>query len=293
MRWEGPKPDFAPITPLGWVRFGGRFGGALGLVAVFMPCLVACRMVGARHVQARLSQIGSRLMLRVIGLRLHLVGQDEGRAGAVVANHSSWLDIFVLYAAAPGQFVAKAEVARWPGIGILGRLAGTVFIDRKPSLAQLHLTILNKALRKGERLIFFPEGTSTDGQRILTFRTTLFGVFFGEQAATGLAVQPCFVHYRPAAGIDPRSYGFYAGTNFAKHMIQVLAMPQRGQVTVTFGAAQRVDVSPGRKALARELEAGMRALAPAQIANRSSNALSERSGSSVRQTSDPSATKST
>jgi lyso-ornithine lipid O-acyltransferase len=93
--------------------------------------------------------------------------------GALVANHASWLDIFTLNACDRIYFVSKSEVAGWPGIGWLARATGTVFINRQGREAQMQKLLFEARLRAGHRLLFFPEGTSTDGQRVLDFKSTL------------------------------------------------------------------------------------------------------------------------
>ncbi|MEM9212262.1 MAG: lysophospholipid acyltransferase family protein [Pseudomonadota bacterium] len=208
-------------------------------------------------------------MLTVIGLKLEIDGIDNVRPGAVVANHSSWLDIFVLYAATPGQFVAKSEVKRWPGIGVLGRLFGTIFIERDRRQAKHHLNQLQVPLERGERLIFFPEGTSSDGQRILSFRTTLFEVFFATSIYPIAYIQPVFIQYLPDEGSDPRIYTLHSGMKFGRHMLSVLAHGRRGTVAVTIGNTVKVSDYGSRKTLARSLERSVRSLAPQPLASRS------------------------
>lgn len=293
MRWIGPKPTLQKIGTIGAFRVFNRMVGALVLVVLFVPLMVMCRVLGWTGWQSRVAQIGSRLMLAVIGLKLRVDGQDTGQPGAVVANHTSWLDIFVLYAAVPGQFVAKAEVSKWPGIGVLGKLVGTIFIDRVRTQAASHVDFLKAKLGKRERLIFFPEGTSTDGQRILTFRSTLFEVFLGGGSTRDLALTPVFLKYQPVAELDERYYGFYSGTDFGKHMLHVLALKPGGAVDASIGAPLSVAEFETRKELAQSAETALRALAPDQIAKRSANDFSVATGSSLRQTSAPSATKST
>lgn len=107
-----------------------------------------------------------RLSLWVLGLGWRREGQPMRGPGAVVANHSSWLDILVLNAAMPVFFVSKSEVAGWPGINILTRVTNTHFVTRDPKLAAAQTREFAERTRAGHRLLFFPEGTSTDGQRV-------------------------------------------------------------------------------------------------------------------------------
>jgi lyso-ornithine lipid O-acyltransferase len=140
--------------------------------------------------------------------------------GAVVANHSSWMDIFALNARKRVYFVSKAEVARWPGIGWLARATGTVFINRDPKEARAQQTVFEARLKAGHKLLFFPEGTSTDGQRILPFKSTLFGAFFAPDLRDILWVQPVTVIYTAPPGEDPRFYAWWGDMSFGGHLLK-------------------------------------------------------------------------
>ena len=92
----------------------------------------------------------------------------------IVANHVSYLDVFVLGSLIPAVFVAKKEVREWPVIGWIAWLQRTIFIERRRSKADDEIRPLVKALNQGSNVIVFPEGTSTDGVTILPFKSTLF-----------------------------------------------------------------------------------------------------------------------
>lgn len=113
-------------------------------------------------------------LVRMFGMTLCVTGAGQG-VGAVVANHVSWIDVFVLNAVAPCRFVAKSEVRRWPAIGWLSARAGTLYVERgrRSSLLAANATIA-KHLAKRERLAFFPEGTSGPQGSILPFHANLF-----------------------------------------------------------------------------------------------------------------------
>jgi len=187
--------------------------------------------------------------LRLIGIRLVVQGDVAPSHGAVVANHSSWLDIFVLNAAKRIYFVSKSEVAGWFGIGWLARATGTVFIERGPRHASAQRDLLRQRLDLGHKLMFFPEGTSTDGLQVLPFKSTLFQALF-TSAAPDLTVQPVTVHYRAPAGADRRFYGWWGDMEFGPHLIHLLAARRHGSVTVTYHPPLLVADFPDRKALA-------------------------------------------
>jgi 1-acyl-sn-glycerol-3-phosphate acyltransferase len=178
--------------------------------------------------------------------------------GAVVANHGSWLDIFVLNACDLVYFVAKSEVRGWAGIGWLARATGTLFIARRGTEAKAQQAMLADRLQAGHRLLFFPEGTSTDAQRILPFKSTLFAAFLAEGLRERLQVQPVTVLYRAPAGEDARFYGWWGDMDFGGHLLRMLAAPRHGAVEVTFHPPLRAAAFPDRKALAAAAEAGVR-----------------------------------
>jgi 1-acyl-sn-glycerol-3-phosphate acyltransferase len=170
--------------------------------------------------------------------------------GAIVANHSSWMDIFALNAAQPLYFVAKSEVEHWAAIGWLARATGTVFIARKGSEAKAQQAVFEQRLRAGHRLAFFPEGTSTDGLRLLPFKSTLFAAFYSHGLDHIMHIQPVSLRYHAPAGQEARFYGWWGDMVFASHLLQVLAVRRPGRVEVTFHDPISVDAHVDRKELA-------------------------------------------
>jgi len=118
-----------------------------------------------------------RFLCRLFGIRVRVIGtpvQDQGVL--VVANHTSYLDILVFSAAARLSFVAKAEVATWPFFSTLARLQETVFVERtRRSQTATARDQIRERLLAGDALVLFPEGTSSDGNRVLAFKSALMG----------------------------------------------------------------------------------------------------------------------
>lgn len=159
--------------------------------ALLFPFLPLC----ARNA---LVQRWSRGLLRVFRIRVIVSGPGQGdAAGAVVANHVSWIDVFVLNAIGPCRFVAKSEVRGWPAIGWLSARAGTIYVARgmRAGLTAANATIAAH-LAAGERLAFFPEGTSRPQGGLLPFHANLFqGVI-----AAVAPVHPVALRYLDADG---------------------------------------------------------------------------------------------
>lgn len=173
-----------------------------------------------------------RLVLFSIGLGWRCEGTAIKGPGAIVANHSSWLDVLTMNAALPVFFVAKAEVQKWPGINILTAVTNTHFVIRDPRYARQQAGELSHRIRAGHRLLFFPEGTSTDGRRVLGFKPTLFQGFLAPELPDGLAVQPMSVAYHAPAGQDDRFYGWWGGMSLGDHLLAVLSAPYQGRAEV-------------------------------------------------------------
>jgi len=269
-QWEmPPEPPLARISPMGWLRAGLR---AVVLIPVIVICLLLMVLGNtlfervffkqSRPLTPYLTVFVCRMFLWVTGMRYARRGRRMDRRGAVVANHSSWLDIFALNAGKRIYFVSKAEVRGWPGIGWLAWATGTVFIARDPRAARLQQAVFEDRLLAGHKLLFFPEGTSTDGMGVLPFKTTLFQAFFSDELRHEMHVQPCTVVYHAPEGEDERFYGWWGEMGFGPHLIKVLAARRQGRVEVIYHAPVRVDAFPNRKSLAAHVEEVVRSGMP-------------------------------
>ena len=251
---DRPRP--VPMTAAGLTRLLVK-GLALGLLTYGgLLLLVLLRLIerpffGAnRPLTPWITQGVCRGAFRIIGIGYTRRGRPMSDRGATVANHSSWLDIFALNAGDRLYFVSKSEVARWPLIGWLARATGTLFIERDPKRAKMQQTLFENRLQAGHRLMFFPEGTSTDGRRVLGFKSTLFAAFYTHQSPLPLFIQPVAIVYRAPPSADPRFYGWWGDMKFAPHLALVLAAPRQGSVEVVFLDPVSIDRFASRKELA-------------------------------------------
>ena len=205
-----------------------------------------------------ITQFVCRNAFRILGIGFSTQGQRMELKGAVVANHGSWLDIFTLNATKRVYFVSKSEVANWPGIGWLARATGTVFIKRDPREAKEQKEIFEARLLAGHKLLFFPEGTSTDARRVIPFKSTLFEAFFAEGLRHEMHIQPVTVVYKAPKGEDPRFYGWWGDMDFAPHLVKVLGSKRQGSINLIYHDPVRVDDFANRKSLAAYCEAVVR-----------------------------------
>jgi 1-acyl-sn-glycerol-3-phosphate acyltransferase len=263
--WEGDTaPDPVRITPLGWLRAALRGTAIVALILAGLALLLPLRLIeraiwGARRpLTPWIVQGISRTVFVILGMRHRVDGRPMQGSGAVVSNHASWLDIFALNARKRVYFVSKAEVAGWPGIGFLARVTGTLFIERDRRQAQSQVARLADRLAVGDRLLFFPEGTSTDGLRVLPFKPTLFAAFFTSELRQTTRVQPVTVIYRAPPGQPSRFYGWWGDMALVPHLARVLAAPRGGQVTVVYHPPRLVADFDHRKALAASCEQAVR-----------------------------------
>lgn len=257
--------DLSGISAAGWVRAGLRAVPLLvlvlgGLAVMLMVRLVERPVFGLhRPVTPYITQFVCRTAFRLMGMGFSTRGTQMVTPGAVVANHSAWIDIFSLNAAKRVYFVSKAEVAKWPLIGWLARATGTVFIARDPRQAKAQTEVFEARLKAGHKLLFFPEGTSTDGMRVLPFKSTLFAAFFTPELIDILWVQPVTVNYYAPEGEDERFYGWWGEMDFATHLIKCLAQARPGRVELIYHTPLKVSESGGRKQLAAACERIVRA----------------------------------
>ena len=240
------------------LRLGWRAVVAAAALAGFFAVFLLVRAVSARA-GARVVQGWAASALPLMGLAYVQRGVPMRGPGAYVANHASWIDIVALQRAAAPFMVAKAEVGGWPGIGTIGRAIGTMFVDRRPALAKRQEAELLARLARGDRMALFPEGTSSDGGRVLPFKSSLFGVFLAPELDGRIAVQPVTIRYHPRPGLPADFYAWWGEMDFAPHLALVLARSTGGRVELTFHTPLDVAGVQGRKALSAAAEAAVRA----------------------------------
>lgn len=260
--WQDPEqyPVAYPIPLSSWPRILWR-----GLLLATMTCICLLLLLLIRLVERPIyglrrpltpwiSQFVCHMAFVILRIGHETKGRQMKRRGAVVSNHASWLDIFSLNARKRVYFVSKAEVANWPGIGWLARATGTVFINRDPREAKAQKELFEARLMAGHKLLFFPEGTSTDSIRILPFKPTLFAAFFSEHLRDEMHVQPVTLIYHPPKGQDARFYGWWGDMTFGGHLLKVLATRRQGKVELIYHTPVKVSDFKNRKELSAYCE---------------------------------------
>lgn len=183
--------------------------------------LAAALLYRRMEPRGRLSfkQRWSRRFLEVLEVRLEAGAADLPAGHLIVANHISWLDIFVINALRPASFIAKAEIRAWPLIGWLAARNDTIFVNRGSSrdIRRINAEI-DARLNAGVDVAIFPEGRTTDGARVLEFHPALL------QPAVEAArpVLPLALSYRDANG-QPSSAPSFAGVSLSRCFAAILA----------------------------------------------------------------------
>jgi len=219
-----------------------------------------------------------RVLCALLRIHVRVVGQPErGRAALYVSNHVSWADILVIGSLAPVAFVAKREVASWPLVGITAKLQRTVFVERqrRHQVGEAVKEIVAR-LASGTSVVLFAEGTSSDGNRVLPFRSALLGAVDKAAAqggtAGGMLIQPMAISYTNLHGIPMgRQHrplvAWYGDLDFMPHIRAFIA---RGAVdaVVAYGEPVAADSAGDRKAMSKALEGVVRRLSAATLTGR-------------------------
>ena len=250
---------------------------ALAFVALTLM-LLPLQLIGLEfdlRLQRTIPHLYHRILCALIGVRIREVGRRSTAAPALIlSNHVSWLDICVITALAPVVFVAKSEVARWPVLGWLAKLQRTVFINRQARHQTGAATReIAGRLLGGDAVVLFAEGTSSDGIRVLPFRSSLVGAVhhaLGDSTHhTHVTVQPMSLAYIGFSGV-PMGRGlrervaWYGDADLVPHLLHVLSSGAV-DVTVSWGEAVAYDMHADRKAIAREAEKSVRRMTAASL----------------------------
>lgn len=241
VRLAAMRGESTPVSLIGWCRFALRGLAMVTLLALMVPL----------HYLYRIFAYGSpfpkyflKWVAWIVGARVQISGTPLRRDVFFVANHVSWIDILALAGASGTAFVAKYELSQVPVIGWLCRLNRTVFVKRENRLGvAAQINALREALEDNWSVTIFPEGTTTDGQSLLPFKTSMLSVL--EPPPPGVLVQPVLLDYGEAAE-EIGWIGDEDGFNNAK---RILARPGSFPLKITFMEPFSPEEHRGRKAI--------------------------------------------
>ncbi len=209
-----------------------------------------------------------RTVLRILNIRIKVIGEPaKDRPMLILSNHVSWIDIIALGSLFPLSFIAKSEVEAWPLFGLLAKLQRSIFVDRTRRSATREMTeSIAERLEEGTPIVLFAESTTSDGNRILPFRSALLGAardaILSDSPTKHVCLQPVALAYRGADGLPTgrmgrARIGWYGDMDMLPHLVGIL----RGgalDMTVSFGTPLSYDREGDRKQLAREAESDVR-----------------------------------
>jgi 1-acyl-sn-glycerol-3-phosphate acyltransferase len=235
-------------------------GGRLALHVFYGMILAVIYPYLDQTGQRRILKTWSRHLLTILNIGIQIEGQQlaRGEGGCLmVANHVSWLDIFVLNAIHPSRFIAKSEVRDWPIFGWLSRRIGTIFIERAmrqdASRISRHVGLL---LKQGACIGLFPEGTTTDGKQVGHFHSALIQPAID----AGIRLCPVALRYQNRGGGVEIAAAFVGDMTLAQSIWQILRCPQHNALVVftpalmTNSANRRVLARSAQDAIAQVLQ---------------------------------------
>lgn len=200
----------------------------LGLAALVLIPVQAALLIASPSRAGWLPVLFHRFFLKLFDVRVREKGRPGGTgARLVLSNHVSWLDIPVIGSLRPMSFVAKSEIAGWPLIGGLAKLQRTVFIERarKAATAEVNEEVARR-LKRGDAVVLFPEGTTGDGNRLLTFRSSLIGAAraaLSDPEVDSIVLQPLAIAYVRRNGLpvtrrERPEIAWYGDMDLAPHL---------------------------------------------------------------------------
>jgi 1-acyl-sn-glycerol-3-phosphate acyltransferase len=203
----------------------------------------------------RIKKKWSFAVIKIVGIDLKIRGKSTD-SQVYVSNHVSWIDILILNYALDIVFVAKKEVKSWVGIGLLAVLAKTIFIDRKSLSALKQKQQIEKHLRKGHSICFFPEGTSTDGMQVNPFKSSLFSICFSNYGKKDKnLVQPLTIKYFSPFKDEPSFYSFWKEEEtIFENITKIVSSSKIGSVKLILHEPITGTLQKNRKSLAVECQ---------------------------------------
>jgi len=209
-----------------------------------------------------------RILCVILGIKIQVRGKRSDVTPTLfVCNHVSYLDIVVTGSLVPTSFVAKAEVATWPFFSTLAKAQRTIFIERRTGKTSASRDEMLRRLNTGDNLMLFPEGTSSDGTRVLPFRSALFGVAQLRRDERPITVQPVAIAYTRLDGIPLGRYwrplfAWFGDLDLVPHLWQMTCLGET-EAVVTFFPPVDIDKLGDRKKLAdfcfRQVSLGVQA----------------------------------
>lgn len=245
---------------------------ALAIAAIATPILALWQLIAVRtgwFDERRAPRLWHRLVIRLLDFRIHVTGAPvTDRPLFIVANHVSWTDIMVIGALVDVHFVSKSELASWPIMGTLARLQRTIFVERdRKRRSGAQAGEIAERLASGDPIAMFAEGSTSDGNLLQPFKSTLFGAAQMALEAEGtdaVSIQPVAIAYTRLHGVpmgrQHRPHAAWIGDRILLPHIKELLSEGGIDLEVRFGEPLLFTRGDNRKTIARAAEASVRAM---------------------------------
>lgn len=246
---------------MGSFRAWSRVSALAVIALIGVPLQWAALRLGYRPIYQRLPVVFHRLVCRIIGVRVRVVGQPpRNQATLLVSNHVSWADIAVISSVAPLSFIAKSEVGGWPVFGTFARLQRSVFVDRSRKTATAEVNgVIASRLAQNEAIVLFGEGTTGEGLRVLPFRSALVGAVKEQAGGQAVNLQPMSICYVARNGLplgrrNLPQIAWYGDMELAPHLMDLLRSGDCYDAVISFGEPIASFDNVNRKVATRRAE---------------------------------------
>ena len=196
----------------------------LTIILIFLKILL---QFFTKKLSQKIVQIFHKLVLWLVNINVEVIGNrnPKNEPTLFVSNHLSYLDIPVLGSIVKGRFIAKEEISKWPVIGYLSKVGNTIFINRNLRFLKTNKSIIFDYISRGDNIILFPEGTTSDGIRVLRFKSSLLTSL--EQK--NILIQPIVIKYQSINGMPLNRWlkpviAWYGDMHLKPHLINILKL---------------------------------------------------------------------
>ena len=181
----------------------------------------------SKKISEKIVQIFHKLVLWLVNISVEVIGErnQKNLPTLYVSNHLSYLDIPVLGSIINGRFIAKNDISNWPIIGFLSKVGNTIFINRNFRFLKKNKSIIYNYISKGNNVILFPEGTTSDGIRVLKFKSSLLSSLEKQN----ILIQPIVIKYKSINGIPLNRWlkpiiAWYGDMDLKPHLINIFKL---------------------------------------------------------------------
>ena len=196
-------------------------------LSIFLIFLKFLLQIFSKKISQKIVQTFHKLVLWLVNINVEVIGERNlnNLPTLYVSNHLSYLDIPVLGSIINGRFIAKNDISNWPIIGFLSRVGNTIFINRNLRFLKNNKSIIYDYISKGNNVILFPEGTTSDGIRVLSFKSSLLTSL----EKKNILIQPIVIKYKSINGMPLNRWlkpiiAWYGDMDLKPHLINILKL---------------------------------------------------------------------